>query len=89
MHGQILGQGLEILRLGDEIGFAVQLNHDADLPPHMDIRGNRTVLCRLGGTLCGGRHPFFPEIIDGLFKIAFCGGERFLAVHHAGARLDP
>ena len=89
MHGQILGKGLEIIGLGHEIGFAVHLDHNADLPPHVDIGGNRTILRRLGGTLCGGRHPLFPEIIDGLFKIPFRGGERFLAIHHTGARLDP
>ncbi len=71
MHGQILGQGLKIFRFGHKIGFAVHLDHDADLSPHVDVGGNGAVLCRLGGTLCGGRHPFFPEIIDRLFKIAF------------------
>ena len=69
MHGQILGHGLKIIRFGDKIGFAVHLDHDADLSAHVDVGGDGAVFRRLGGTLRGGRHPFFPEIIDRLFKI--------------------
>jgi hypothetical protein len=64
MHGDVFGKFVKIIRLGDEIGFAVDFHHDTDLSAHVDVGLNGAFGGGAAGPFGGSGDPFFSEKID-------------------------
>src|SRR6202035_5769820 len=86
LHGDLAGEGDEIVVLGDEDRVAVHLHQHPDLGSrvHIGLHG-----ALRGGPLAGMLDLLplpDPEDLDGLLDIPLRLGEGLLAVHHARAR---
>jgi hypothetical protein len=91
VHRDVVGELAERIALGDEVGLAVQLDHDADLGRQP---WRRRVQVGVHDALVGGAvaHPVthlgagpLADELGGLVEIALGVDECTLAVHHAGA----
>src|SRR5690606_30831602 len=84
LHGQVASQLAELLRLGDEVRFAVDLDQHTDAAAGMDV-GLNQALGRHASRLLGRcSQALLPQIGDGLLHIAAGLLQGPLAVHHAG-----
>ena len=84
--GQLIGERVELRRLGDEVGLAVELEQDRF--PGGNMAGDHRAL---GGDaarpLGRGGQTLLAEEFDGSLHVARRGLQGRLAVHHARARL--
>src|SRR5579875_3758306 len=85
LQRQVVHEPLELGRLGDEVGLAVHLDEDADLPARVDVGADRTVggcarrlLRRLG-------EPALAQQTERALEVAAALRKRLLAVEEAGA----
>src|SRR5579875_1447297 len=85
LQRQVVHEPLELGRLGDEVGLAVHLDEDADLPARVDVGADRTVggcarrlLRRLG-------EPALAQQPERALEVAAALRKRLLAVEEAGA----
>ena len=78
-------KGLEIIRLCNKVGLAVDFNNDANLAVFAHIASNKTFCSDTAGLFCRCGKALFTKKINGFFCIAITRGEGFLAVHHASA----
>src|SRR5690606_19632916 len=84
LHGQVASQLAELLRRGDEVRFAVDLDQHTDAAAGMDV-GLNQALGRHASRLLGRcSQALLPQIGDGLLHIAAGLLQGPLAVHHAG-----
>ena len=74
----LVGQRLELRVLGDEVGFAVELDQRA-VPGHDQALGRGPL-----GALADVLGSLDPQRLDGLVEVAVGFGQRVLAVEHAG-----
>src|SRR6267143_1907728 len=72
--------------LGHEVGLAVHLDQGAQLAVRMQVGVHETFLGLAAFALLGVGQALLPQILGGVVVVAVRGGERRLAVHHAGAR---
>src|SRR6266508_309004 len=86
---QILGELLERLRVGDEVGLAVDLHHRAHGVVEVDVGLDQPLVRRTAGTAGSGRETLRPKDLLGLVEIAVRLRERLLAFHHPGAGAVP
>ena len=85
VHRDVADQLLELIRLGDEVGLAVDLDQDADLATGVDV-GADYALGRDAARLLGRRRqPLLAQQIDRLVHVAAGLRQGGLAIHHAGA----
>src|SRR6478736_1693538 len=85
LREDLVGEGDELLALGDEVGLAVDLDEGADA---VGGRGrHETVGGRAALTLRDALEALDAKDLDGLGAVAVGLVERLLDVHHAGARL--
>ena len=85
--GDIFGEGVEAVVLGDEIRLAVDLDEHADFGAGQDGLGDDAFL---GFAICllrGAGRAFFAQHIDGGFEVAIGLGERAFAFHQTGIGL--
>lgn len=75
----LVGQLDELVVLGDEVGLAVDLDHDAVLGDDETLSGG--ALCALSDIL----RALDAQLLDGLVEIAVCICECVLTCHHSGA----
>ena len=85
MHGNILDERLELLVLGNEVGFAVHLDEHPDLAAGMDIGADGPLAGNAAGLLGGRGKSLLAEIVDSLFMVSTGFGQGPLAVHETGA----
>lgn len=84
--GDRVGDGLELVTLGDEVRLALQLDEDAGGVVVGDDRDHGAVLGGAALTLGDALLALDPERLDGLVDAALGLVQRLLAVHHAGCR---
>ena len=81
--GDVADELLELLVLGDEVGFRIDLDQRAlgafDGDPDEALGGGAA------GLLGGGRQALGAKPVDRGFHVALVLGQRLLAIHHAGA----
>src|SRR5262249_25292709 len=87
LHGQVAHQLLELVRLGHEIGLAVDLDQHADLAAPMDVGADRSVGGDAGRPLRCLRESLLAQEPERFVEIALGLAERFLAVEEPGAGL--
>jgi hypothetical protein len=87
LHGDLTQKALKLRGLGDEVGFAVEFNHHADLAASVDIGANRAFRRDPARPFCGLRDTFLAQPHDGPFKVARGFGECLFAIHYARAGL--
>ncbi len=87
VHGQVVGQLLELIGAGHEVGLAVDLHQHPDLAPGVDVAGDGAFVGGAPGLALRGGHPFLPQPGHGLPHVAAALGQRLLAVHPTGSRL--
>ncbi len=85
MHRDIVHQLFEIIGARDEVGFAVDLDHHAELAAGMDVAADETLFGGPRRLLPGRRDPLFAQVNLGLGDVAVGGLQRFLALHHRRA----
>src|SRR5882672_288374 len=86
VHGDVLGERLEVLGAGHEVGLAIHLDQDADRAVEMDV-GPDPPLRRLApGPLVGLGRALLAQDVDAFLQVAAGLFERLLAIHHAGTR---
>ncbi|EGJ74447.1 putative elongation factor Ts [Streptomyces sp. Tu6071] len=85
MLGQRVGDGLELLALGDEVGLALQLDEDAGGVVVGEEGDDGAVLGGAALALGDALLALDAEKLDGLVDVALGLVQRLLAVHHAGA----
>lgn len=83
MEGDVLDELTEVIVAGDEIGFAIHLDQDADLPTHVDVGSDDAFFGFASSFLGGGKVEFFAEDFFAFFEVAFGFFEGAFAVHHA------
>ena len=76
---------LELVRPGDEVGLAVDLDEHADAAAGVDVAGDEALASLAPGLLRGGGHAALAQQQDCLLDVAARLLEGALAVHHAGA----
>src|SRR5262249_52251287 len=76
LHPEILHELLELHRLRDEVGLAVDLDQDADLAPGVDVGADQPVRGRARRLLRGLRETALAQEPDGLFDVARGFAER-------------
>ena len=76
---------LEVVVLGDEVGLAVDFDHEAGLGVGRDFGGDDALLGGAGGLLGGDGHAGFAQELDGGGLVAVGFDERLFALHHADA----
>src|SRR5262249_33084475 len=81
------GQAPEIVRLGDKVGLAVQLNHRADPASRVDVGFDQSLVRGTVGSLLRSRGSLLTEDLDGLVHVPSRLGEGSLTVHHSHAGL--
>jgi hypothetical protein len=81
----VLHEILEPVRLGDEVGLAVDLEQDADLAAGVDVAVHHAFGRRAAGLLGGLRDALGAEPVDRLLGVPAVLGEGLLAVEDAGA----
>ena len=79
-----LGEGLELLALGDEVGLAVELEQRA-LGGAVHLGGDEAVAGRAALALGDALQALDAQLLDGLVVVAVGLDERVLAVGHARA----
>src|SRR5579883_938576 len=85
VHRDIVHQLFEIIGARDEVGFAVDLNHHAELAAGMDVAADETLFGGPRRLLPGRRDTLFAQVNLGLGDVAVGGLQRFLALHHPRA----
>ena len=83
--GDIVDHLLELGRVGDEVGLAVDLDERAGIALFADVSADQTFGGDAALLLRGLGKALLAQIVDGLFDVAVAGGQRLLAVHHAAA----
>lgn len=73
----LVGERLELVVLGDEVGFGVQLNQGAVLGGDQTFGGGTL------GALADVLGALDAQHLDGFVEVAVTLGQRVLAVHHA------
>src|SRR5438445_8382479 len=86
LHRQIADELAEAVGLGHEVGLAVHLDQGAQLAVRMQVGVHEAFLGLAARPLLGVGEALLPQILGGGVEVAVAGGERGLAVHHAGAR---
>src|SRR5262249_17451163 len=87
LHRQVAHQLLELVRLGDEVGLAVDLDQHADLAARVDVGPDRPVGGDAGGPFGRLRESLLAQEPERLVEIALRLAERFLTIEEPGARL--
>src|SRR5438876_5904260 len=87
LHGEVLHELLELGRLGDEVGLAVDLDQHADLARRVDVGADRAVGGRARRLLGRLGEPALAQEPDRLLDVARRFAERLLAVEQARAGL--
>ena len=80
-----VGDGLELLALGDEVGLALQLDQDTGGVVVRDEGDDGAVLGGAALALGDALLALDAQGLDGLVDVALGLVQRLLAVHHAGA----
>src|SRR5262249_49886012 len=83
LHGQVVGQLFELLRPGDEVGLAVDLDDGAD-PAGVDVALNQPLGGHAVCLLFGVSDALLREVTRGFVDVAVGLLQRALAVHNAG-----
>ena len=83
MKGDVLDELAKDVVLGDEIGFAVDFNQDADLALQMNIGGDDALPGHARRLLAGAGDAFLAEEFLGLDHVAARLIECPLAIHHS------
>src|SRR5262249_52505157 len=86
LHGEVPNQLAEGIRLGHEVGLAVDLHERAELAVGVAIAVHEAFLGFASLPLLGVREPLLPEEFGGRLEVAVRGVEGGLAVHHSRAR---
>ena len=76
---------LEVVGVGNEVGFAVDFDDDADAAFFTNEAVNNTFCRNAGSLLCGCSKALLAQIVESLFNIAVTLFECLFAVHHACA----
>lgn len=75
----------EFVVFGNEVGFAVKFDHDADAATHMDVALDSAFGSFSIGFFSSGSHAFFLKDGEGFFGIAIGFDECFFAIDKADA----
>ena len=81
--GHFLGEALELVRGGDEVGLALQLDDGAEIA--VDDQGDGALGVFTVGALGSLAEALLTEPLAGGFHVAVVGLEGLLGIHHAGA----
>ena len=88
LEGQLACQPFEVVGLGDEVGFAVDLDEDADLGGHaadgVDVCLDHALVGGAAGLVLGRGRTRLAEAVLGALEVAVAVDQRPLAVHHPG-----
>jgi hypothetical protein len=79
--GQLFGERAEVLRAGDEVGLAVDLEEHGALHGH--VRHDQPFGSRAPGLGRRRGQALLAEDLPGLFEVSLGLHERLLAVHHS------
>ena len=82
MQGDLVGEGLEVLVAGDEVGLALDLDHRPDLVVGVDVGGDDALFGAAPFALGGGGLALHPQQLDRPLDVAVGLGQRRFAVHH-------
>src|SRR5579885_2546972 len=85
LQRQVVHELLELGCLGDEVGLAVHLDEDADLPARVDVGTDRTVGGRAHRLLRRLGEPPLAQQPERALEVAAALRKRLLAVEQAGA----
>src|SRR5439155_22237156 len=88
-HRHVARQPLELVRAGDEIRFAVELDERAKPCPVVDVAADDAFAYLSVGLLGGRRQALLAEPVCRLLEVSPTLLERSLAIHYAGAGLPP
>ena len=83
VKGDVLHEVAEVVVLGDKVGFAVDLDEDADLALHVNVGGDRSFFGGAVGFLAGAGDAFFTKEFFGGGEVPTGFGEGFFAIHHS------
>ena len=89
MHGDVLGEVLEIVGAGDEVGFAIGLDQHPQAAARVDVGSDQPLAGVAPGALLDRRHAFLAQQLDRLLHVAVGLGQRLLAIHHPQAGGGP
>src|SRR5262245_27924459 len=89
VEGQILDQLRELVGVGYEVRFAVDLDQHADRVVEVDVRVDPALTGRAAGALGDGGEALGLEDLLGLVHVAVGLLQGALGVHHAGAGFVP
>src|SRR6201996_7012706 len=89
VQGDLVGEDLEVLVAGDEVGLALHLDHRADAVVGVDVGSDDALVGAAALALGGGRLALHPQQLDRAVDIAVGLGERRFAVHHRGPGAVP
>src|SRR5690606_12119219 len=85
VHGEILHQVLELLRLGDEIGLAVDLDEDTNAAVPVDVGAHQALGGRPARPLGRLSQALLPEDLNGPLQVPVGLHKGLLTIHHARA----
>ena len=84
LHCEIVGQGLELVSSGDEIGLAVYFDHGAELATGVDVEVDESLVGGAARLLRGDGEALLGEELFGRFYCAIGRFEGTFTVHDAG-----
>ena len=82
----LVGERLEVLVAGDEVGLALDLDHRPDLVVGVDVGGDDALVGAAALALGGRGLPLDAQDLDRALDVAVGLGQRRLAVHHRRRR---
>ena len=89
VQGDLVGEDLEVLVAGDEVGLALDFDHRPDLVVGVDVGGDDALLGAAPFALGGRGLPLDPQQLDRALGVALGLGQGGFAVHHRGPGAVP
>ena len=84
MQRDLVGEGLEVLVAGDEIGLALDLDHRPDPVVGVDVGGDDALFGAVALALRGRGLTLDPQELDRPVDVAVGLDQRGFAIHHRG-----
>ena len=89
VQGDLVGEDLEVLVAGDEVGLALHLDHRADAGVGVDVGGDDALVGAAAFALGGGGLALHPQQLDRALDVTVGFDQGGFAVHHRGPGAVP